>query len=148
MTHLIPGELITEIGDIDLNSGREVTFVTVANQGDRPIQVGSHFHFYEANPALDFDRDAALGKRLDIPAGTANILQIETQIKKKAKEIYKTLVSKNSKKINLVKINDRYFFLMAGVGFDSKIVQSIDTKIKKYLGKISLVLEIIKLMLT
>ena len=76
-----------------------------------------------------------------IPAGTANILQIETQIKKKAKEIYKTLVSKNSKKINLVKINDRYFFLMAGVGFDSKIVQSIDTKIKKYLGKIIFVLK-------
>ena len=71
MTYLIPGELITESGDIDLNSGRDVTVISVANKGDRPIQVGSHFHFYESNEALDFDRKAALGKRLDIPAGTA-----------------------------------------------------------------------------
>ena len=71
-----------------------------------------------------------------IPAGTASILQIEMQIEKKAKEIYKTLVSENSKKINLVKINDSYFFLMAGIGFDSEIVRSINTNIKKYLGKI------------
>ena len=71
MSPLIPGELITEPGDIDLNSGREVTVISVANKGDRPIQVGSHFHFYESNQALGFDRKAAFGKRLDIPAGTA-----------------------------------------------------------------------------
>ena len=71
-----------------------------------------------------------------IPAGTANILQIETQIEKKAKEIYKVLVSENTKKINLARINDKYFFLMAGIGFDSEIVHSIDSQIKKYLGKI------------
>ena len=71
MTLLIPGELITEPGDIELNSGRDVTVLSVANTGDRPIQVGSHFHFYEANEALHFERKATLGKRLDIPAGTA-----------------------------------------------------------------------------
>ena len=71
-----------------------------------------------------------------IPAGTANILQIETQIKKKAKEICQILVSDKHKKINLARINDKYFFLMAGIGFDSEIVASIDTRIKKYLGKI------------
>jgi|TARA_B110000444_G_C18747253_1_gene550881 diacylglycerol kinase family enzyme len=71
-----------------------------------------------------------------IPAGTANILQIETKIKKEAKEIFSVLISNNYKKISLAKINDKYFFLMAGIGFDSKIVESIDTKIKKYLGKL------------
>lgn len=71
-----------------------------------------------------------------IPAGTANILQIETQIKKKAEEIYNVLVSNRHKKISLAKINDKYFFLMAGIGFDSRIVESINTNIKKYLGKV------------
>lgn len=71
-----------------------------------------------------------------IPAGTANILQIETQVKKKAEEIYNVLVSDNHKKISLAKINDKYFFLMVGIGFDSKIVESINTNIKKYLGKV------------
>ena len=71
MSRLIPGELITQDGEIELNAGREITTLTVANKGDRPIQVGSHFHFYETNNALDFNRKAALGKRLDIPAGTA-----------------------------------------------------------------------------
>ena len=71
MTYLIPGELITESGEIELNAGRDVTKVKVSNKGDRPIQIGSHFHFYEANKALEFDRIATLGKRLDIPAGTA-----------------------------------------------------------------------------
>ena len=71
MNYIIPGELITESGEIELNTGRPVTKIKVSNKGDRPIQVGSHFHFYEANLALEFDRDAALGKRLDIPAGTA-----------------------------------------------------------------------------
>lgn len=71
MPPLIPGELLPEPGEIELNAGRPVTTVTVANTGDRPVQVGSHFHFHEANSALLFDRDAALGLRLDIPAGTA-----------------------------------------------------------------------------
>ena len=71
MTSLIPGELIVDPGEIELNSGRPETTLSVANKGDRPIQIGSHFHFYESNKALVFDRKAALGKRLDIPAGTA-----------------------------------------------------------------------------
>jgi urease subunit beta len=68
---MIPGELITEPGDIELNAGRETVTLSVANTGDRPIQVGSHFHFFEVNNALQFDRDRARGMRLDIPAGTA-----------------------------------------------------------------------------
>jgi urease subunit beta len=68
---LIPGELFPETGSIELNAGRPVTQITVANSGDRPVQVGSHFHFMEANAALLFDREAARGQRLDIPAGTA-----------------------------------------------------------------------------
>ena len=71
MAPLIPGELLPEPGEIELNSGRPVTVVTVANSGDRPVQVGSHFHFAEANSALQFDRTSARGQRLDIPAGTA-----------------------------------------------------------------------------
>ncbi|MEM9488510.1 MAG: urease subunit beta [Myxococcota bacterium] len=66
-----PGEIITAAGDIELNAGRATVEVTVANTGDRPIQVGSHFHFFEVNRALSFERDAARGFRLDIPAGTA-----------------------------------------------------------------------------
>jgi urease subunit beta len=68
---LIPGELLVEEGQIRINDDRETATVTVANTGDRPIQVGSHFHFFEANAALEFDREAAFGMRLDIPAGTA-----------------------------------------------------------------------------
>ncbi|MEM8767150.1 MAG: urease subunit beta [Pseudomonadota bacterium] len=68
---MIPGELLTEAGELELNAGRPVTTIEVANTGDRPIQVGSHYHFAETNPALDFDREAARGQRLDIPAGTA-----------------------------------------------------------------------------
>jgi len=71
MSSLIPGELLPEPGEIELNAGRPVTTLLVANRGDRPIQVGSHFHFHEANGALHFDREAARGLRLDIPAGTA-----------------------------------------------------------------------------
>ena len=71
MAPLIPGELIPEPGELELNAGRPVTTIGVANTGDRPVQVGSHFHFAEANAALQFDRDAARGQRLDIPAGTA-----------------------------------------------------------------------------
>ena len=71
MAPMIPGELLPEPGDIELNAGRPVTTIPVANSGDRPVQVGSHFHFAEANNALQFDRDAARGQRLDIPAGTA-----------------------------------------------------------------------------
>jgi len=69
---MIPGEVFpAATGDLELNAGAEVTVLTVANTGDRPVQVGSHYHFAEANPGLDFDRAAATGKRLDIPAGTA-----------------------------------------------------------------------------
>lgn len=66
-----PGELLIEDGSVDLNAGREVRSIEVANTGDRPIQVGSHYHFYETNAALRFDREKARGFRLNIPAGTA-----------------------------------------------------------------------------
>ncbi|MEC5218140.1 urease subunit beta [Actimicrobium sp. GrIS 1.19] len=68
---MIPGEMLIEPGDIALNVGRRTASLTVANSGDRPIQVGSHFHFHETNAALQFDRDAAYGMRLNIAAGTA-----------------------------------------------------------------------------
>lgn len=68
---MIPGELIVEAGEIELNAGRQTVQIAVANRGDRPIQVGSHYHFYEVNDALEFDRDRSKGMRLDIPAGTA-----------------------------------------------------------------------------
>ncbi|WP_417767934.1 urease subunit beta [Stappia sp.] len=68
---MIPGEVIPADGDIELNAGRRVIEIEVANTGDRPVQVGSHYHFAETNPALSFDRAAARGLRLDIPAGTA-----------------------------------------------------------------------------
>ena len=68
---MIPGELILGDGEIEINPGRETTEVWVRNTGDRPIQVGSHYHFADVNPALELDRQAAQGFRLDIPAGTA-----------------------------------------------------------------------------
>ena len=68
---MIPGEYFTDPGDIQLNAGRKTVTITVANTGDRPIQVGSHYHFYETNNALSFDREATRGFRPDIPAGTA-----------------------------------------------------------------------------
>jgi len=68
---MIPGEVITASGDLTLNEGVEAITVMVANTGDRPVQIGSHYHFAEANSALDFDRDATRGMRLDIAAGTA-----------------------------------------------------------------------------
>jgi urease subunit beta len=68
---MIPGELFPAAGDIELNAGRATVTLTVANTGDRPIQVGSHYHFFETNRALQFERDKARGFRLDIPAGTA-----------------------------------------------------------------------------
>jgi urease subunit beta len=68
---MIPGEIIVAEGDITLNAGAAVVELSVANAGDRPIQVGSHYHFFETNPALKFDRAATRGMRLDIPAGTA-----------------------------------------------------------------------------
>ena len=71
MINLIPGEIIPEQGEIELNLDREVKIITVSNSGDRPVQVGSHYHFYEANKALIFDREITYGMRLDIPAGTA-----------------------------------------------------------------------------
>ena len=71
MSNLIPGEIIPEQGEIELNLSKQVKKVTVSNSGDRPVQVGSHYHFFEANRALIFDREVTLGMRLDIPAGTA-----------------------------------------------------------------------------
>ena len=68
---MIPGEVIPADGEIELNAGQSTVTLTVANTGDRPVQVGSHYHFYETNPGLDFDRDKARGMRLDIAAGTA-----------------------------------------------------------------------------
>ncbi len=68
---MIPGEVLTAPGDLMLNDGQPTVTLTVANTGDRPIQVGSHYHFAETNPGLDFDRARARGRRLDIPAGTA-----------------------------------------------------------------------------
>lgn len=68
---LVPGEVFTEPGDIELNTGRKTKTITVSNSGDRPIQIGSHFHFYEVNSAMKFDRDLAYGMRLNIMAGTA-----------------------------------------------------------------------------
>ena len=68
---MIPGEIVTKPGDIELNAGRQTVTLTVANTGDRPIQVGSHYHFFETNPALQFDRAQARGMRLNIAAGTA-----------------------------------------------------------------------------
>lgn len=68
---MIPGEVITQDGDITINEGRAIITLRVANTGDRPVQVGSHYHFYETNTALSFDREQTKGMRLDIPAGTA-----------------------------------------------------------------------------
>jgi urease subunit beta len=68
---MIPGEIVCAKGDIEINAGAKRVTLTVAHRGDRPIQVGSHYHFFETNPLLDFDRPAARGMRLDIPAGTA-----------------------------------------------------------------------------
>lgn len=68
---MIPGEVMCADGEIELNAGRDVVVLEVANTGDRPVQVGSHYHFAETNPGLSFDREAARGCRLDIPAGTA-----------------------------------------------------------------------------
>jgi len=70
-TLMIPGEIITQAGEITLNADRPTVKLTVTNTGDRPIQVGSHYHFFETNPALKFERKAARGMRLDIAAGTA-----------------------------------------------------------------------------
>ena len=71
MTYLKPGELIPEPGEIELNLGRPVTSLSVANKGDRPIQVGSHYHFYETNEFLSFDRNKTIGFRLNIPSGSS-----------------------------------------------------------------------------
>lgn len=68
---MIPGEYLIDEGELELNAGRQTLKVTVANSGDRPIQVGSHYHFYETNPALQFERESTRGYRLNIPAGTA-----------------------------------------------------------------------------
>ena len=72
---MIPGEVRTQPGDIELNAGRKTVTVTVINSGDRPVQVGSHYHFFETNEALRFDRDSAYGFRLNIPSGTPDRLE-------------------------------------------------------------------------
>lgn len=71
VSKMLPGEVLPAEGDIEMNAGQPVTVLTVVNKADRPVQVGSHYHFAEANDGLAFDREAAWGKRLDIPAGTA-----------------------------------------------------------------------------
>ena len=71
MSNLIPGEIIPEQGEIELNLAKKVNTVTVSNSGDRPVQIGSHYHFFEANKALIFHRELTFGMRLDIPSGTA-----------------------------------------------------------------------------
>ena len=68
---MIPGEYVLQDGEVELNAGRDATRLRVSNSGDRPIQVGSHTHFFEVNQALQFDRDTAYGRRLDVPAGTS-----------------------------------------------------------------------------
>jgi urease subunit beta len=68
---MIPGEIITQPGEIELNAGKETITIEVSNIGDRPIQIGSHYHFFEVNSALQFERESTKGMRLDIPAGTA-----------------------------------------------------------------------------
>ena len=68
---MIPGEIIAKSGELTLNEGQDVITLTIANTGDRPVQVGSHYHFFETNEGLSFDREAVKGMRLDIPAGTA-----------------------------------------------------------------------------
>ena len=73
MSNFIPGEIIPERGEIELNPSKQVKTVTVSNSGDRPVQIGSHYHFYEANKALIFDREITHGMRLDIPAGLSLI---------------------------------------------------------------------------
>ena len=70
-TSMIPGEYIVDEGEIELNSQKEITTIEVINKGDRPVQIGSHYHFFEVNSALAFDRNQAYGKRLDIAAGTS-----------------------------------------------------------------------------
>ena len=71
MKHISPGEIISQEGEIELNFGKDITTIKVSNSGDRPIQIGSHYHFYESNKALIFQREKTIGMRLDIPAGTA-----------------------------------------------------------------------------
>lgn len=71
MSDLVPGEVLPADDPVTINAGRPTATVTVENTGDRPVQVGSHFHFFEVNPGLEFDRETAYGMRLDIPAGTA-----------------------------------------------------------------------------
>lgn len=111
---MIPGELFIEDGEIELNAGRETITIQVSNTGDRPIQVGSHFHFFEVNAALEFDRDRARGMRLDIPAGTA--VRFEPG---------------DDREVTLVPfVGSREVY-----GFNAKIEGALDGKTKKEKGK-------------
>lgn len=111
---MIPGELFIEDGEIELNAGRETVTIQVSNTGDRPIQVGSHFHFFEVNAALAFDRDRARGMRLDIPAGTA--VRFEPG---------------DDREVTLVPfVGSREVY-----GFNAKVEGALDGKTKKEKGK-------------
>ena len=111
---MIPGEMKVADGEIELNVGRESITLDVANSGDRPVQVGSHYHFYESNEALKFDRAKACGFRLDIPAGTA--VRFEPG---------------QSRTVQLVALAGK----RKVYGFAGKVMGSIDTYLKKGAGK-------------
>jgi len=107
---MIPGEMLIEAGDIELNVGRATLTIQVANSGDRPIQIGSHFHFYETNPALLFERESAYGMRLNIAAGTAVRFEPGQQ-----------------RSVELVALaGDRKVY-----GFNAKVMGALDRKINK-----------------
>ena len=93
---MVPGEIKVQEGNIEYNAGKEAIKMQVINTGDRPVQIGSHYHFYEVNDALSFDRDAAWGKRLDIPSGTA--VRFEPGDKKEI-NLIKSVFNENNKAI-------------------------------------------------
>lgn len=111
---MIPGEILPAKGHLDLNADKPTITVTVANTGDRPVQVGSHYHFYEVNSGLEFDREATRGMRLDIPAGTA--VRFEPG---------------DEKEVTLVP----YAGTREVYGFNAKVEGPLDGKVKKEKGK-------------
>jgi urease subunit beta len=111
---MIPGEILPAKGHLDLNADKPTITVTVANTGDRPVQVGSHYHFYEVNAGLQFDREATRGMRLDIPAGTA--VRFEPG---------------DEKEVTLVP----YGGTREVYGFNAKVEGALDGKVKKEKGK-------------
>jgi len=111
---MIPGEYFIDEGSIELNAGRNTVTINVSNTGDRPIQVGSHYHFYETNPALDFQRDATPGSRLNIPAGTANRIEPGQQRGRELVEYagYKKIFGFNAKLMRPMNFSRRNAFEM------------------------------------